>query len=46
MVQFLALMWIEIFGGLLVITSFNPESQHPRTIASLGISLMLAGVLV
>ncbi len=46
MLSLIALMWIELFGAAILFSATNESNQHPNASALIGLSLMIAGVLI
>lgn len=42
----IALLWVELFGALVVFSATSETNRYPNASAFIGLSLMIAGVLI
>lgn len=46
MLSLIALLWVELFGALVLFSATNQTNRYPNATVAIGLSLMLAGVLI
>lgn len=46
MLSLIALLWVELFGAAVLFSATNETNRYPNASAFVGLSLMIAGVLI